>query len=378
MSSAFDTLNHTILIHRLASIGISGTPLDWLTSYISNRSSSVRIHSHSSPSQPITHGVPQGSVLGPLLFNIYLLPLFNILTDYPDISFHSYADDLQLYINCTDSPTYAPNRLSSCIKSIHDWLTSNSLKLNPNKTEAIFLHLPLRSSSLPNPPPITVDNSPIPYSKHIRNLGLHIDTTLSLDLHIAHMHKSIHYHLHCLRLIRRSIPLPIAITIASSYISPLFDYCNSLLFNLPTYKLNKLQRLQNAVVRCVYLLPRRSSDSITPLLKQLHWLPVLYRIQYKLSLTIHKAIHHNSPDYLASLLLLYMPTTTLHTRSSNTFILATPHLYNLHSSHIRSFSFSAPYHWNSLPNHLRTIISTPTFKRHLKTHLFSRAFPPTQ
>ena len=241
-----------------------------------------------------------------------------------------------------------------------------------------FLHLPLRSSSLPDPPPITVDNSPIPYSKHIRNRGLHIDTTLSLDIHIAHMHKSIHYHLHCLRLIRRSITLPIAITIASSYISPLFDNCNSLLFNLPTYKLNKLQRLQNAVVRCVYLLPRRSSDSITPLLKQLHWLPVLYRIQYKLSLTIHKAIHHNSPDYLASLLHLYMPTTTLHTRSSNTFILATPHLYNLHSSHIRSFSLSAPYHWNSLPNHLRTIISTPTFKRHLKTHLFSRAFPPTQ
>ena len=155
MSSAFDTLNHTLLIHRLASIGISGTPLDWLTSYISNRSSSVRIHSHSSPYQPITHGVPQGSVLDPLLFNIYLLPLFNILTDYPDISFHSYADDLQLYINCTDSPTYAPNRLSSCIKSIHDWLTSNSLKLNPNKPKQFsstyhyapppyLIHLPLQ------------------------------------------------------------------------------------------------------------------------------------------------------------------------------------------------------------------------------------------
>ena len=86
-----------------------------------------------------------------------------------------------------------------------------------------------------------------------------------------HMHKSIHYHLHCLRLIRRSIPLLIDITIASSYIIPLFDYCNSLLFNLREYKLFKLQRLQNAVVSCVYLLPRRSPDSITPLLKQLHW-----------------------------------------------------------------------------------------------------------
>ena len=311
MSSAFDTLDHNVLIHRLSAIGITGIALNWFISYITNRSSSVMINTHSSPSRSITHGVPQGSVLGPLLFNIYLLPMFDIFTDYPDISFHTYADDLQLYLNCTYSPTYAPDRLSSCIKSIHHWLTSNSLKLNPTKMEAIFLHLPLRSSTLPEPPPISLDNTPLPYSQHVRNLGFHIDTTISLDYHLIHMHISIHYHLHCLRLIRCSIPLPIAITIASSYIIPLFDYCNSLLFNLPEYKLIKLQRLQNAVVRCVHLLPRRSYDSITPILKQLHWLPVPYRIQYKLSLTIHKAIYHNSPDYLASLLHLHKPITPL-------------------------------------------------------------------
>ena len=252
MSSAFDTLDHNVLIHRLSAIGITGIALNWFISYITNRSSSVRINTHSSPSRSITNGVSQGFVLGPLLFNIYLLPMFDIFTDYTDISFHTYADDLQLYLNCTDSPTYAPDRLSSCIKSIHHWLTSNSLKHNPTKTEAIFLHLPLRSSTLPEPPPISLDNTSPPYSQHVRNLGFHLDTTLSLDSHLIHMHKSIHYHLHCLRLIRRSIPLPIAITIASSYIIPLFDYCNSLLFNLPEYKLIKLQRLQNDVVRCVH------------------------------------------------------------------------------------------------------------------------------
>ena len=160
MSSAFDTLDHNVLIHRLFAIGIKCIALNWFTSYITNRSSSVRINTHSSLSRSIIHGVPQGSVIGPLLFNIYLLLMFDIFTDYPDISFHTYADDLQLYLNCTDSPTYAPERLSSCIKSIHQWFTSISIKLNSTKTEAIFLHLPLRSSTLPEPPP---SHSTIPH-----------------------------------------------------------------------------------------------------------------------------------------------------------------------------------------------------------------------
>ena len=116
------------------------------------------------------------------------------------------------------------------------------------------------------------------------------------------MHTSINYYLHCFRLIRYSIPFPIAVTIASYYILPLFVYCNNLLFNLPAYTIIKLQRLKNSVVRCIHLLPSRSSDSITPLLKQLQWLPVSYHIKYKLSLTIHKAIHHNYTEYLASLI----------------------------------------------------------------------------
>ena len=155
MSSAFDTLDHNVRIYRLSAIGITGIALNWLTSYITNRSSSVRSNTYYSPIHSITQGLTQGSVLGPLLFNIYLLPMFDMFTDYPDISLHTYADDLQLYINCTYFPTYAPDLLSSYIKSIHQWLTSNSLKLNPTKMEAINLKLHLRSSTLPEPPHLT-------------------------------------------------------------------------------------------------------------------------------------------------------------------------------------------------------------------------------
>ena len=139
------------------------------------------------------------------------------------------------------------------------------------------------------------------------------------------MHTLIHYHLHCFHLIRRSITFPNAVTIVSCYsrrryiyIFPLFDYCNNLLFNFPSYKLIKLQRVKHYLVRCVHLLLHRSSDYITPLLKQLHLLSVSYGIKYKLTLTIHKTIHYNSPDYLASIIHLYTPTTPIHTRSSNT------------------------------------------------------------
>ena len=107
---------------------------------------------------------------------------------------------------------------------------------NPSTTTYFSIYPYVPPPSLNHP--ILINTTSLPYSKHVRNIGLPIDSTLSLDTHIAHMHKSIHYHLHCFRLIRRSIPLPIAVTIASSYILPLFDYCNNLLFNIPAYNCN--------------------------------------------------------------------------------------------------------------------------------------------
>lgn len=168
MSAAFDTLDHTILIQRLSSIGITDIDLKWFISYLNNRTSTVKNNNHSSLPHYITHGVPQGSVLGPILFNIYILPLLSVINKYHDISYHIYADDIQLYISCSDDADLATHRLSQCISDIHQWLNANSLRLNPSKYEAIFFHLPLRSGT-----------TKIPYSSTVRDLGIQLDNTLS-------------------------------------------------------------------------------------------------------------------------------------------------------------------------------------------------------
>ena len=195
------------------------------------------------------YGVPQYYVGGPIIFNIYLLPIFNIISKFPLISVHSCEDDIQLNVTCTSDINFAPNIMSNCIKPIHNWLSNDSLSLNPNKTETIFLHLPSPKRPLTVPPFIMVSDHNILYSDNTKYLGVYFDSSLSFHRHISNILFSINFHLHYFSRIRNSISLSVYITLASSFILPLFDYCHILIFSLPDYQIKKLQILQNALVR---------------------------------------------------------------------------------------------------------------------------------
>ena len=181
--------------------------------------------------------------------------------------------------------------------------------------------------------------------------------------------KSCNFHLRAFRHIRQYLDLCTANRVACSIISSRLDYCNSILRNTTQSNLNKLQLVQNSLARSVVC--ARRSDHITPIFRDLHWLPIVQRINYKIALITHRAYYDGAPEYLASLAVKYQPARVL--RSATQARLLKPSgLKSSLSSH--SFSVAAEDVWNRLPLDIRSMSDISQFKGHLKTHYFNLHF----
>ena len=367
LSAAFDTISHSILLDRLAGTGVSGIPLQWFHSYLSDRSLFIQGQNTRSSPSPLLHGVPQGSVLGPLLFIIYILPLGNIFRHF-GIHFHCYADDTQIYITTKPDTTSPPTALIDCLQTITNWLSINKLKLNGNKSEILLIGSK-SSLSKSHPLSIHIDGCLVPTSKTVKSLGVTLDSTLSFTSHINNISRTAFFHLRNISRLRPSLTQHSTEILINALVTSRLDYCNSLLTGLPQKLIHRLQTIQNTAARIITR--TKSSDHITPVLMQLHWLPIHQLIHYKLLLLTFKALHNQAPPYLSNMLHPYIPPRPL--RSSSAALLSTPS-FSLISLGAQAFSCSAPRLWNSLPLHIRTLDSIDTFKSHLKTHLFKLAY----
>ena len=158
--------------------------------------------------------------------------------------------------------------------------------------------------------------------------------------------------------------------LVNSIITSRLDFCNSVLAGITTEQLNRLQRIQNCAARLI--MKKRKYDHITPILRELHWLPIEFRVQFKLAVLAFRHFEGTLPAYLSATLRTYQPSRTL--RSSGERLLKLPRV-NLKTAGERSFHVTATAVWNSLPGSIRQIQSLPQFKKHLKTHLFRKAFP---
>jgi hypothetical protein len=208
LSAAFDTVNHEILLNRLKCVfGIDDVALKWFRSYLSNRTQSVVIDDARSDPMPLLTGVPQGSVLGPLLFSLYMKPLGELISRHK-INYHFYADDSQLYLSFSnDQAQNALSSMNDCIADIREWMSRNFLLLNDSKTEFLIFS---SNKSYPSEFPfssITVGDAVVNIQPHARNLGVLLDSNLSMEKHILNICKNAYYYIRSISRIRKFLYL---------------------------------------------------------------------------------------------------------------------------------------------------------------------------
>jgi hypothetical protein len=371
MSAAFDTVSHEILIDRLSThVGITGKALDWIVSYLSDRRQAVKIRGVLSDELPLDCGVPQSSASGPLYYLIYTLPLGAILRKH-SLKYHFYADDNQDYLtfkvkDVDDNIV----RILSCLKDIREWLLTNMLKNNGDKTE-FSVHGTQQQVAKLQDITLDIDGVSITPKSEVRNLGVIFDTDLSMKPHCKAVCKSANYNLHNISVVRPSLTKEAASMAIHAFVTSRLDNCNALLYGLPKVNLSPIQRVQNSAARCLTGTKRR--EHITPVLRDLHWLPITSRIEYKLMVLVYKALSGTGPEYLRELLVRYTSVRQGLRSHHNEMTLIEPRTF-LVTGGERSFQKEAPLRRNMLPLSLKGADTLGKFKRGLKTHLYKRYF----
>ena len=372
LSAAFDTIDHSILLSRMESVlGVKGSALQWFKSYLLGRKQRIKINDDFSENQEILWSVPQGSVLGALLFLIYIIPLAQLIRSY-GLNNHGYADDTQLCLSFKKTSDNAIVKseilnLEKCLCDISVWMSQNKLKLNYDKTEIILFGSKKHLAEL-NIKSLSVAGTDVSVaSEPVRNLGAMFDSQLIMAPHVKSVVKKSSFHLRNIGKARRVLTEDATKTVMQSLVMSRLDYCNALLIGIQQDLIAKLQRLQNSAARIVSR--TRKYEHITPVLIKLHWLPIKFRIQFKVLLLVYKALNGLAPKYIKELLVPYKPRR--HLRSEAKGLLDEPRTRLKFGD--RAFSISAPRLWNALPQHLKDSTSCQAFKKCLKTHLFRLA-----
>ena len=338
--------------------------LSWLASYLEQREQTVAVNGSRSSPQPLLTGVPQGSVLGPVLFTMYVSPLGDLIREH-GCSYTCYADETQLYFNINRS---APeSSVSSIQDKIRQWMSRNKLKLNDGKTELIHIRSRFRDSSH-NALTIQMGDSCVASSKTVKNLGVIFDEYMTMECQVKSLVRASYAAIRNISRLRPYLDKSSTEKLVHAYISSRLDYCNSMLYGIPDNLLCHLQRLQNTAARIVTR--TKKHQHITPVLYSLHWLPVRQRISFKILLLTYKSIRGLAPQYLQDAIKIHQPSRSL--RSSKSKVLVRQKV-NTDTYGGRSFSSAAAVLWNDLSHEIKNCDNLMTFKTKIKTFLFTEA-----
>ncbi len=335
LSAPFDTLDYHTLLSRFShSFGISGAALDWVKSYLTDRTQCVAVNSSSSEDAVLQFGVPQGSVLGLRKYCMYTKPGGSIVRRH-GLNHHIFADDTQA----------SPGLHGGIGWGTTVWRTTRTRLNISSSTKQRHLR-PLDFS-------LRLSNGTFIPAYHVRNLGVVQDACLSMEKQVTAITRSCYHQIHLIGKVRRYLTTSTCKALVQSLVISRLDYANVLLYGLPQHLMSRLQRLQkkkkkkysckkNTAARLITCTPRR--DHISPAMMSLHWLPTEYRPRYKILLHVCRALHDLSPPYIEDMVRRYKPLRPL--RSSGQGLLVTPKTRTQYGR--RSFRAAAPEPWNSL------------------------------
>ena len=330
----------------------------------------VHIDSFSSNTKTINFSVPQGSILGPTLFNCYVSTLMEIIPENDENFVSGYADDHALINTFHPEDTDISSKLVTNISYIKDWMNRNQLKMNDAKTEFTVFGSKhqVQRNDLKS---LNIDNTTIRAKLVIKFLGAYLDESLNMKTRIANRTKNALYNLYLIKNIRKYITQETAKMLLCSLVLSQLDYLNLVLTDLPKATLRLYNYTQRYAARLACNKIKR--DSAQDCMKILHWLVIEFRTKFKLLTIVFKTLQGNGPSYLQRKLksMTYHRTTRISTTKDIT--LKVP--FNKKKTWgDHGFSHTAATHWNKLPEYIRQTEDISIFRRLLKTHYFRLAY----
>ena len=359
LKKAFDTIDHGILLSKLELYGITGSALSMIRSYLSDRNKKCQLGDLMSTERRVTCGIPQGSILGPLFFLVYINDLPECLNQATP---RLFADDTNLTV-AGESIQEIELNMNSDLACINEWLLANKLSLNVTKTEFILIGSAHKLNNLVTQPDLKINHKKIKQVCNATVLGVELDDKLSWNRHIDKVAKKVTSGIGAIRKIRDFVDRDTLISIYNALINPHFEYCSEVWDTLGVGLSNRLQKLQNRAARVIM---NFGNDISGPeAIKALGWETLETRRAKSKAKTMYKVLNNLAPSSLAELFEQKRNITQYDLRGSSTSLqLPQPKTEKLK----KSFSYDGARVWNSLPADVRNSDTLTIFKNGIRAH----------